>query len=124
MKLTHVTSSNHTVVTLEGELNSHSLTLHRDALNKIVERSKQGVVLDLQKVTALDSSGVGAMIFWFKRLRSRRLCFAVIGLNGQPLKLARLLRLDHTLRMYDSLADWTGQCSEDALTDIPGLQSC
>lgn len=124
MKLVHSTCRDHMVVTLEGELNSHTLAMHREALNKMVERSKQGVVLDLQRVTSLDSSGVGAIIFWLKHLRSRRLAFALTGLHGQPLKLAQLLRLDQTLRMYDSLADWSRQQDDDAHSEVQRVESC
>lgn len=45
------------------------------------------LALDLSQSRFLDSSGVGAIVFLYKRLKARGYAISVAGLNGQPLKL-------------------------------------
>ncbi len=45
------------------------------------------VVIDLARTEELDGSGVGAMVFAFKRLRARGLRLSIRNASGQPLNL-------------------------------------
>jgi anti-anti-sigma regulatory factor len=45
------------------------------------------VVIDLARTEELDGSGVGAMVFAFKRLQSRGLRLSIRNASGQPLNL-------------------------------------
>jgi anti-anti-sigma factor len=47
--------------------------------------------IDMTKVRFMDSSGVGAIVFLFKRCRTRGYKIECIGLQGQPLKLLQHL---------------------------------
>jgi anti-anti-sigma factor len=56
--------------------------------------SAEGVCFDLSGVGFLDSSGVGGIVFVFKRLRERSLDVTLTNVEGQPLRLLRQLRLE------------------------------
>ena len=45
----------------------------------------------------LDSSGVGALVSLYKRVRARGGEVVVLGLRDQPLAIFRLLRLDRVM---------------------------
>jgi anti-anti-sigma regulatory factor len=45
------------------------------------------VVIDLARTEELDGSGVGAMVFAFKRLQARGLRLSIRNASGQPLNL-------------------------------------
>ncbi len=47
--------------------------------------------IDMTKVRFMDSSGVGALVFLFKRCRTRGYKIECTGLHGQPLKLLQHL---------------------------------
>jgi anti-anti-sigma factor len=47
--------------------------------------------IDMTKVRFMDSSGVGAIVFLFKRCRTRGYKIECTGLQGQPLKLLQHL---------------------------------
>jgi anti-anti-sigma factor len=47
--------------------------------------------IDMTKVRFMGSSGVGAIVFLFKRCRTRGYKIECIGLQGQPLKLLQHL---------------------------------
>jgi anti-sigma B factor antagonist len=52
------------------------------------------VTVDLEKLRLIDSSGVGAIISLYKRIRAQGGEVAVKNAKDQPLAIFRLLRLD------------------------------
>jgi anti-anti-sigma factor len=52
------------------------------------------LLIDMNDVNFIDSSGVGGLIFLFKRLRQHGHTLKIIGVHGQPLQLILHLGLD------------------------------
>lgn len=57
------------------------------------------VELDMTEVDFLDSSGVGAIVFLYKRLLTRKLGLTLVGANGQPARLLEFLRVPRVIPM-------------------------
>ncbi|MCV6589951.1 MAG: STAS domain-containing protein [Marinobacterium sp.] len=57
------------------------------------------IVLNLAAVNTLDSSGVGAIVYLYKRLAITGRTLEVTGVNGQPLQLMQSLRIDKSLNI-------------------------
>lgn len=55
--------------------------------------SGEDVSLDLSGVQFIDSSGVGGIVFLFKRLRERSHTLTLVNVRGQPLRLLQQLQL-------------------------------
>lgn len=55
------------------------------------------VIIDMSAVEFLDSSGVGAIVFLFKRLTAAGKSLCIRGAKGQPLQLLTFLRLNELL---------------------------
>ena len=55
------------------------------------------IYLDFSQTEFIDSSGIGAMIFLFKRIEKRGIEMKLLDVNGQPKKLMLLLRVDGTI---------------------------
>ena len=53
----------------------------------------QNVVLNLEDVPFIDSSGIGAIVFLFKRLKVQQRNMRITGVTGQPAELFRMLRV-------------------------------
>jgi anti-anti-sigma factor len=51
------------------------------------------ICLDLSKVQFMDSSGIGGIVFLFKRLRENSLHLTLTNVRGQPLRLMQKLQL-------------------------------
>lgn len=49
------------------------------------------IVIDMRNCRFLDSSGVGAVVFLYKRLNARGYRLTLDGLNGQPQRLLKHL---------------------------------
>jgi anti-anti-sigma factor len=63
------------------------------------------VVLDFSRVTFIDSSGLGAIVFLFKRLRALNKNLKLVNTTGQPLQLLQYLRIDKVIEMTNSEGD-------------------
>src|SRR5687768_17375780 len=85
------------VLEVAGELDALSVTQLRDTIDRVVEEAPARVVLDLSGLKQIDSSGVGAIVSLYKRVRARGGSIAVCGVKDQPLAIFRLLKLDRVL---------------------------
>lgn len=105
MKPMMYTLNNWQVVTLSGELDALFVSEHRDVFETLAVR-ESSVLADLSEVHFIDSSGIGALVFLYKRLKAKNYDLALICDNGQPRELLKLLHIDNTLHCYSSLKEF------------------
>jgi anti-sigma B factor antagonist len=86
-----------TRIAIEGELDTVTVGDLREQINKMVEKEPSRVDVDLSALRMLDSSGVGALVSLYKRVRAYGGQVVMIGLRDQPLAIFRLLRLDRVM---------------------------
>ena len=77
---------------VQGSLDAASVTTLKDDFEALAGEGKD-VVLDLSKTDFLDSSGVGAIVFLYKRLTASGRRLELQGVDGQPLRLLEFLRV-------------------------------
>jgi anti-sigma B factor antagonist len=82
---------------IEGELDAISVFDLRPVLDGLVTKRPKRVEVDLSRLRIVDSSGVGALVSLYKRLRAQGGEMVVSGLQNQPLAIFRLLRLDRVM---------------------------
>lgn len=61
------------------------------------------IAVDVGRMTFIDSAGVGGLVSLYKRVRAAGGDIKLSGLAGQPRELFKLLRLDRSFEMYDSI---------------------
>jgi anti-sigma B factor antagonist len=89
---------NVTVLTIEGNLDALTAPDLRPTLDALVGEGKASVTVDLSALRMIDSSGVGALVSLYKRVRENGGHVKVINATDQPLAIFKLLRLDGVLR--------------------------
>jgi anti-sigma B factor antagonist len=87
------------VLHIRGELDALSCTDIRPVLDAIVEDGKRNVVVNLSELQLIDSSGVGAIVSLYKRVRANGGEVRFVGVTAQPLAIFKLLRLDHAFEL-------------------------
>ncbi len=92
-----------TVLALEGRLDALTAPDLRPTIDELVSSKKLKVVFDLKELRMIDSSGVGAIVSLFKRLRMIGGDVKIARLDGQPKEIFRLLRLDRAFDLFESL---------------------
>ena len=94
MNCTRTDTENETRLLLEGALDALTAPEIRPIFDKVVADKRRKVALDLAKVTMIDSSGVGAIVSLFKRVKADGGQMQVVNAKDQPLAVLKLLKLD------------------------------
>ncbi len=92
-----------TAVRLAGEIDMETAPKLHDVLQKVTDEGATRVVLDFADVTFMDSSGLGALMVWFKQLvdLGGRLCIASVR---QPVEyVLQVSAVDRVLDVYDTV---------------------
>lgn len=99
MKFTITPKDDHVLVQIAGELDSMTAPDLRPSFDTLADESPPRVVLDLASLRLIDSSGVGAIVSLFKRVRASGGQFEVRGVQGQPRSIFQVLRLDRVFKI-------------------------
>ncbi|HSY41697.1 MAG TPA: STAS domain-containing protein [Polyangia bacterium] len=91
-----------THLAIEGELDAVSVSELRPDLEKLVKGRPTVVEVDLSSLRMVDSSGIGALVSLYKRIRAQGGSVVIKGLRDQPLAIFRLLRLDRVMLGADT----------------------
>ena len=94
MDFKKTTNGHTTTIEIAGELDATTVGELRPKLNVIADELPEKVEVDLSRLRMVDSSGVGAIVALFKRVKANGAAFVVTGINGQPLSIFKVLRLD------------------------------
>lgn len=95
-------SGGQTLLRIEGAFDALSAPASRSALDTLVNDRRSPVAIDMSAVRSIDSSGVGAVVSLYKRVVAQGGELSVRGLNGQPLAVFQLLRLDRLMAVEHS----------------------
>lgn len=83
-----------TTLHVRGELDALSASELRPLLDRVVEDRRKDVTVDLSQLRLVDSSGVGALVSLYKRVRAAGGHVEFTGVTSQPLVIFKMLRLD------------------------------
>jgi anti-anti-sigma factor len=94
--------NNDFVIKLHDEFDAELVKSMRDELEALSELTTN-IVVDLNDVKFIDSSGIGAIVFLYKRMLAKGQNLSVIGLDTQPSALFKMLMLDKTINCYENI---------------------
>lgn len=89
------------VFSMRGNLDALSAPALKKEIDLLLSERRIHVVFDLAKLDLIDSSGVGAIVSLFKRVRTLQGDVKIARLSGQPLEIFKLLRLDRAFEIFD-----------------------
>lgn len=88
-----------TWVGLSGALDAVGALKAQEVAGRVVRSTAKTVTLDLTHLDFVDPSGIGLIVFLFKRLRASGRSMSILGVHGQPARLLRQLKLDRPLNI-------------------------
>ena len=93
----------HTVVSLEGEIDLEQAGAVRRALLDSLKKGRN-VLVDLSKVTYIDSSGIASLVEGLQVARRQRGELALVAVNQRVRRVLELARLDKVFQIHADLA--------------------
>ena len=92
-----------TVVHVGGEIDVYTAPLLREALDKQVAAGRTELVVDLENVTFMDSTGLGVLVGRLKLVRGQNGSLRIVSAQDRILKVFKITGLDKVFHIYDSV---------------------
>ena len=105
MKINTQDYNNVTVVELQGEFNTDSAELFRDTANRLINSGKNGIVLDMNGVTFIDSVGLEHLLWLRDHCHEMKCQLKVANLGENCSTILRITQLQDEFDRYDELAE-------------------
>jgi anti-sigma B factor antagonist len=104
MKYNTRSDSDYTIVELEGDVD---LSCSPEARKQILDclNKAQNLLVDLSRVTYIDSSGVASLVEGYQTARKKALKFGLISVSPPAMNVLQLARLDKVFPIHASVAD-------------------
>ena len=84
------------LVKIDQDMDAAAMAAMKPMFEELAD-SQNDICFDMSGVNFIDSSGVGGIVYVFKRLRERSLSVSLANVAGQPLRLLRHLKLEFML---------------------------
>ncbi len=95
----------HTIIEVGGEIDVYTAPKLRDQISELVADGNYSIVIDLEKVDFLDSTGLGVLVGGLKKLRAHDGSMQLICTQERLLKIFRITQLAKVFSIYESQAD-------------------
>jgi anti-sigma B factor antagonist len=102
MDITTRASGDITILDIIGEIDLYNAPEIKDIINKLIEEQKYNVIINLEKVSYIDSSGIGALISSLSNLKKYQGGLKIINVYASVRKVFELTKLTSFFEIFDS----------------------
>ncbi len=92
----------HKVIEVSGEVDLYNVSELKKALFSITDGQYPSVVVDMQHVNYMDSSGIGALVAGQKKMKAHNGKFALMNIHDDVLNILKLATLDKFFKIYET----------------------
>jgi anti-sigma B factor antagonist len=92
----------HSIIVLSGEVDVYSAPKLRDTIRNLVEEGRYRIVVDLEEVAFLDSTGLGVLVGGLKRVKHHQGELGIICNQERILRIFRITGLTKVFTIYPS----------------------
>jgi anti-sigma B factor antagonist len=112
-----------TVIEVSGEIDVYTAPRLREALIGLVEAGNFRLIVDMEGVEFLDSTGLGVLVGGLKRVRAHDGSIDLVCTQGRILRIFRITGLSKVFDIYDSVdeAVASGRKRHIQLADSDGV---
>ncbi|KLV02641.1 anti-anti-sigma factor [Photobacterium aquae] len=89
-------------LTLPNEFDAHLAKQMEPEFEALSQTDSNELIIDMTQVQFIDSCGIGAIVFLYKRLKIRGKPLSLLNVNGQPRQLMKMLRIDKVIPLITS----------------------
>jgi anti-sigma B factor antagonist len=97
------TAAGSTVIAVSGEIDVYTAPRLREALISLVDAGNYRLIVDMEGVEFLDSTGLGVLVGGLKRVRANDGVIDLVCTQGRILRIFRITGLSRVFNIYDSV---------------------
>lgn len=90
------------ILDIQGEIDLYNAPEIKDTMQKLIEAQKYSIIINLEKVSYIDSSGIGALISGLSNLKKYQGSLKIINVYASVKKVFELTKLTSFFEIYDS----------------------
>jgi anti-sigma B factor antagonist len=105
LSLTTRTEGDRTIVQVGGEIDVYTAPKLREQLVDLVNAGQYHLVVDMENVEFLDSTGLGVLVGGLKRVRAHEGSLRLVCTQERILKIFRITGLTKVFPIHDTVAD-------------------
>ncbi len=90
------------ILDIQGEIDLYNAPEIKDTIQKLIEQQKYNIIINLEKVSYIDSSGIGALISSLSNLKKYQGSLKIINVFASVKKVFELTKLTSFFEIYDS----------------------
>lgn len=92
-----------TIVHVDGEIDVYTAPLLREALDRQIAAGRAQLVVDLEKVTFIDSTGLGVLVGRLKLVRGQNGSLRIVTTQDRVLKVFAITGLDKVFHIFGTV---------------------
>ena len=93
------------ILTLHGEIDVYTAPRLRQAIVDLVEAGEHRIVVDMEKVDFLDSTGLGVLVGGLKRVKTNEGTLAIVVTQDKILKIFEIIGLNRVFPIARTVDD-------------------
>lgn len=93
----------HTIVAVAGDIDVYTAPPLRETLVNQLGRERYHLIVDMTKVSFLDSTGLGVLVGCLKRVRAHEGSLLLVCSEERILKVFKITGLTHVFPIFDTL---------------------
>src|ERR671919_3070079 len=101
----------HSVVEVKGEIDVYTAPKLREKLIELVSEGTYDVIVDLEKVDFLDSTGLGVLVGALKRVKAHDGSLSLVCTQDKILKILKITGLTKVFPIHSSVEEATGDAA-------------
>ncbi len=101
----HSDTPGFTVIAVGGEIDVYTAPKLRERLISLVEAGNYQLIVDMESVEFLDSTGLGVLVGGLKRVRAEDGWIDLVCTQSRILRIFRITGLNKVFSIHDSVAD-------------------
>lgn len=90
------------IIKLEGEIDVYTAPRVKSRMIDLVDQGKYDIIIDLQKIDFLDSSGLGVLVGGLKRVKPHEGSIVLVINEERIMKIFKITGLNKVFPIYES----------------------
>ena len=108
-----------TVIAVSGEIDVYTAPRLRETIISLTDAGNYHLIVDMEGVEFLDSTGLGVLVGGLKRVRAHDGWIDLVSTQGRILRIFRITGLNKVFSIYDSVAQAVAAHAAPPPFDLP-----